>query len=522
MGKGAAEEGQELPLTDPSVSITSERTGHPQIRCGCGRILRHVGLKCVLVLILSVAGFLSALFWLPPFLNLGDRGDLDLDSRFRGHDIVASFYVGKRVSLLKENIMLLEDDIFGEMNAPTIKVVVLSIEPVPGQNISKVYFAVDPDADSPRISIAAQSLIRASFSSLVSHQLSLRLTASLFGDPFSFEVEKFRGGITVIPPQSAFLLQKVQIYFNFTLNFSIEEIQLSFYELTSQLKLGLRLSPYENLYIRLSNFRGSTVDAPTIVQSSVLLAVGAQSSTPRLKQLAQTITGNSHSRNLGLNNTMFGRVKQVRLSSILQHSLNGGDGGGAPSSSPAPQPFPHHHHHHHQHHHHHHSDDPPLGPTMPPRAPTHGGHSPTWRKISPAPQPSSSHARRKHLHSPAPSTTHEAKPPGCRYRQKRRSAGPAPEQSHVTPTASPAFAPQHSVAPPPAQRHPPPASSVSIQGPLPHAAFGKVQPPSKSKSDSAHSDSVPSISPSPYSSSTSQLSPLRWVFLLFVVLVLHL
>lgn len=135
---------------------------------------------------------------------------------------------------------------FSLMPFPLMKqVVILFLEPVPGQNLSKVFFAVDPDADSQRISVAAQSLIRASFSTLVSRQLSLRLTASLFGDPFSFEVMKFHGGITVIPQQSAYLLQKVQIYFNFTLNYSIEQIQDSFYELTSQLKSGLHLSPYE-------------------------------------------------------------------------------------------------------------------------------------------------------------------------------------------------------------------------------------------------------------------------------------
>lgn len=174
--------------------------------------------------------------------------------------------------------MKLEDDILGEMNAPTIKVgssfhrfllsyffigfslmpfhlikqvVVLFVEPVPGQNVSKVFFAIDPNADSPRISIAAQSLIRASFSYLVSHQLSLRLTTSLFGDTFLFEVIRFHGGITIIPPQSAYLMQKVQIYFNFTLNFSIEQIQDSFYELTSQLKSGLHLSPYEVLFFKI-------------------------------------------------------------------------------------------------------------------------------------------------------------------------------------------------------------------------------------------------------------------------------
>lgn len=122
---------------------------------------------------------------------------------------------------------------------------ILSLKPLAGSNITKVVFGVDPDVKGSRISSAAISLIRASFVSLVIRQSSLRLTASLFGDPFSFDVLKFVGGITVIPPQSAFLLQKVQILFNFTLNFSIDQIQGNFSELTSQLKSGLHLASYE-------------------------------------------------------------------------------------------------------------------------------------------------------------------------------------------------------------------------------------------------------------------------------------
>lgn len=122
--------------------------------------------------------------------------------------------------------------------------VVLSLEPSAGTNITKVVFAVDLEAKSSRI-LTSQSLIRELFESLVTQQSSLRLTASLFGDPFTFEVLKFPGGITVSPPQSAFLLQKVQILFNFTLNFSIEQILENFNELTSQLKSGLHLASYE-------------------------------------------------------------------------------------------------------------------------------------------------------------------------------------------------------------------------------------------------------------------------------------
>ena len=121
--------------------------------------------------------------------------------------------------------------------------VILSLEPLVGSNTTKIVFGVD--AKDSKISVPSLSLIRASFASLVANQLSLRLTASLFGDPLFFEVLKFTGGITVIPLQSAFLLQKVQIPFNFTLNFSIHQIKDNFKELTSQLKLGLHLTPYE-------------------------------------------------------------------------------------------------------------------------------------------------------------------------------------------------------------------------------------------------------------------------------------
>ncbi|KAK1277115.1 hypothetical protein QJS04_geneDACA022220 [Acorus gramineus] len=96
--------------------------------------------------------------------------------------------------------------------------------------------------------------------SFVVQQSSLHLTPS-FGNQSFFQVLKFPGGITVIPPQSAFLLQK-------------------------------------NLYVRLTNVNGSTVAPPTIVQTSVVLAIGnIPPSVPRLKQLAQAITG-SHAGNL--------------------------------------------------------------------------------------------------------------------------------------------------------------------------------------------------------------------------------
>ncbi|KAI5396887.1 hypothetical protein KIW84_062934 [Lathyrus oleraceus] len=55
---------------------------------------------------------------------------------------------------------------------------------------------------------------------------------------------------------------------------------------------------------------------------------------PKRGKLAQTFMG---PHNLGLNNIEFGRVKQVRLSTILQHSLNRSDTGSARSPAPAPK-----------------------------------------------------------------------------------------------------------------------------------------------------------------------------------------
>ena len=123
--------------------------------------------------------------------------------------------------------------------------VILSLEPIAGSNETMVVFGVDPDANYSKISQTVQSLIRRNFVSMVLQQPPLSLTTSLFGVPYLFEVLKFPGGITISPPQPAFLLQKVKIFFNFTLNFSIHQIQINFDELTSQLKSGLNLTPNE-------------------------------------------------------------------------------------------------------------------------------------------------------------------------------------------------------------------------------------------------------------------------------------
>ncbi|KAB1222665.1 hypothetical protein CJ030_MR2G016011 [Morella rubra] len=65
--------------------------------CWCfGGVRRLTGLRCFLVLLLSAAVFLSAIFWLPPFLQFADRGDLDLDSRLKGGFACVGVLVGSK------------------------------------------------------------------------------------------------------------------------------------------------------------------------------------------------------------------------------------------------------------------------------------------------------------------------------------------------------------------------------------------------------------------------------------------
>ncbi|CAL0322891.1 unnamed protein product [Lupinus luteus] len=529
MGKPEDEQ-QPLPSgEDPPQNAVAE--------CRCSLIRKLVGFRCILVLLFSVAVFLSALFLLPPFLHLTDQKNLHGDSIYKGHDIVASFIVNKSVSLLEDNSLRLTKEISDEIEAPFTKVVILSLDFLPKLNKTRVVFAVDPDGNYTEMSSTDISLIRALFQSLVIRQSHLRLTtSSLFGEPSFFEVLKFKGGITIIPHQSAFPLQTVQIQFNFTLNFSIYQIQINFNELTRQLESGLHLGSFEILQIILSNSDGSTVAAPTVVQSTVVLAVGIPPSGKRMKQLAQTIMGPS---NLGLNHTEFGRVKQVHLSSILNHSLHGSDGSGS-ARSPAPLPHPPHHHHHHQHHHHHnHHHDAhltPAGSPIPSPSTGEGGLSPVVG--SPAAMKS----------VPAPGKSSQAPPPNCQFGHKRRSTHNAGKHAHQTPAVAPSISPHYHVpiaspkpkVVPPAHAshsvpHPLPVSSpkplveppvhvfhsIPALSPLPNVAFAHAEPP-PGNSKNAPDEERPRFYGLPVlTSSAGCLGTVKWVSIILVLLVLH-
>lgn len=252
-------------------------------------------------------------------------------------------------------------------------------------------------------------------------------------------------------------------------------VQTYFYlcALSQMLLLSLSnsfFSEMQILYVTLTNLYGSTVAPPTVVQASVLLAVGADNKPPslqRLKQLAQTLR-NSSSGNLGLNHTVFGRVKQISLSSYLQHSLN--NSGNAHSPSPAPQPnnqspsaHGHHHHHHHNHHHHH----------------DHHDHS---------------HQNLQHL-SPAPAPLRSTTFPSCDSTCKRKKEHSTPKH-HSSPFRGPrpivpAASPNSYEASGP-YVHPPSFHPRIPSSPLPDVVFHAMPPNMRT---SKPPNKVSSISP---------------------------
>lgn len=119
------------------------------------------------------------------------------------------------------------------------------MHPLATSNLTYVVFGVLPDPSNASMSLLPLSILRSSLIELVLQQLNLTLTQSIFGQPSSFEVLKFPGGITLIPGHSPPIWQRPQILFNFMLNNSISQIHENADRLKDQLKYGLQLRIYE-------------------------------------------------------------------------------------------------------------------------------------------------------------------------------------------------------------------------------------------------------------------------------------
>lgn len=467
MGKIEDEQDLELPASsEPALENDTRRCAH------CQSVGRITSLRCILALLFGVALLLSAVFWLPPFFpRASDSGGVDRGPDY-GADVVASFRLQKPISRLNANLAKLQYEIFNEIGVPSTTVAVIFLDSL-GINLTNVVFGLAPYPKYSNISTGL-SILKSSFVSLVLQQSTLHLSTQLFGSPFSFQVLKFPGGITIVPPQFAFLLQEEHILFNFTLIFPIFQVQDKIDELKDQMKLGLHLKSYEILFVKLTNTKGSTVESPTVVETSIVLAVGNnQPSMPRLKQLAQNIQ-NSSAGNLGLNHTVFGRVKQIRLSSFLQHSLSSGFGSSLPPT-PAPQPSIDSHLHHHSNHQH------------------HGHHSNVHATPAPSPKPVFTHL------APTPS-----------------GSGFSTNAPEIVPIAAPAVI--HHLSAPSNEVVLAPSPHLHRKSHVPATVFTHARPPTE-RVTHIIPEETSSISSSPSSLFVAGLSKTRWVYALLVHLI---
>ncbi|CAN6300908.1 unnamed protein product [Urochloa humidicola] len=149
------------------------------------------------------------------------------------------------ISELSGNKSKLEYDIFEEIGINNSAVSVLSLEPTGESKCTTVTFGVLPYPSNFTLSPTELSILRSSLVSLVIQQSILHLTPSLFGNSSSFEILRFPGGVTIIPPQTAFVPQKPDGLFNFSLNFPIDVVQDKLSELKAQMKSGLFLNQHE-------------------------------------------------------------------------------------------------------------------------------------------------------------------------------------------------------------------------------------------------------------------------------------
>ncbi|RLN09549.1 uncharacterized protein C2845_PM11G24670 [Panicum miliaceum] len=323
MGKaGRAEPEQAFPNAAPATRFS---------RCRCGAVAgKLVNGKCFSVLLLAVGGFLSAFFML---LHLRASGGGVPDDPDILPEIEAGFILLVPQSQIASQSGTLEKEIYNQIGVPNSKVSV-SMRPYNYTNTTYVKFGVLPDPRNTSMSIKSINALRKSLIRLTLQQLNLSLTPSVFGDPLCLEILGFPGGITVLLPHNASHADSIQPIFSIIFDLTIREVREFLEEMKSELALLLQQTPDEELFVKLTNTNGSTVATPVTVQVFISLIDRSNFLQPcRLKQLAQIIKEWS-SRNLGLNTSIFGRIRDLKLSPILEDFLPSC----APSMPPTPTP----------------------------------------------------------------------------------------------------------------------------------------------------------------------------------------
>ncbi|TVU28690.1 hypothetical protein EJB05_20220, partial [Eragrostis curvula] len=323
MGKAGDAE-QAVPRTAPATS-----GGCFSCCWGCAAVCKVVNAKCVSVLLLAAGGFLSALFMLFHFRASGampdDPGTLA--------EIQAGFILLMPYSELASHSGMLEKEIYDDIGVPNSKVSVsMSPYPYTYTNSTYVTFGILPDPRNSSINQTSMSTLRYSLIKLTLQQLNLSLTPSVFGDPFCLEILGFPGGITVFLPHSKFRPDLVvQPIFNITFDLTIHQIRHLVHKMKSALGSTLMQRPDEELLIGLTNMNGSTVAIPVTVQVSLSSNDHGIHLLDRLEQLAKIIA-EWNLTNLGLNPSIFGKIRDLTLDPLLQDLLQAC----APSLPPGP------------------------------------------------------------------------------------------------------------------------------------------------------------------------------------------
>lgn len=457
-------------VADREVGENEEENGGAS--CNTSGVCNRSTWKCVVTVIVSLTILVFGVYNLP-FFSKGRGHNVQVAIGNTTARVQASFILTKPYSTVNAHALELESDIWDEIGIPDAKVIIISLSAQSNQ--TKVVFGVIPSQENTSISLPSLSVLRDTFEGLVLGEYNLSLKSSdIFGRACLFQVLGFPGGITVVPAnQTSYPLQHVPVLFNFTLLNSIDQVQQNLPMLKQELETGLHVRSDENLYVQLTNLNGSTVDHSVIVEVSIMPVVGSLT-VPRLKQLAQEITG-KYVGNLGLNHTLFGKVNQIRLSSYLK------DPDIAPSSSPSPSPSP--------------SQSPSPSPS-----PAHSTFSPTLVPLS-NPYPAPSVPEAPHQQAMPPSYHHAYTPsndipPSHCHRHHDFHSSKCKHQHHTrhapasglngAPSPTPYIDHHVGVAPAPISitMSPPPPPSQSVS-------------PFKSPTCHSHRPYVPSISPKP-------------------------
>ncbi|KAG7591213.1 hypothetical protein ISN45_Aa01g002670 [Arabidopsis thaliana x Arabidopsis arenosa] len=275
---------------------------------------RLVGFRCLIVLVLSCAILLSAIFWLFPRRSVSEfkaDGTVKLNA-----SVQASFRLKKPVSEVVPHKGKLEHDILRSIGlSNSSKVTILSLNQSGASNYTDVEFEVLPVPPDHEISNHSLSLLRSSFVKLFAKRSKLKLTTKGFGKPTSFQVLKFPGGITVDPLEPIPASGLAMVLFTGTIKISISKVQDRVDQLNGQLEHMLSLGLYESIHFQFTNKQGSTISPPVTLRVYVAFTM-RRHLQQRLDHFAQIIQ-TSRAKNLGLDEAVFGEVKNITFSTYL-------------------------------------------------------------------------------------------------------------------------------------------------------------------------------------------------------------